>query len=383
MAFNKFLSIFLCLTFVLGYQRPNDRPSKHQELAGHRFLNTFNSSNSKLVSDYINVIAQDRQLRYWIGTSSGLAMFDEREQTWKTFLSSTSGLFDNEVEMIGQSKDDRLWFTHKPRSILDSRISCFDGSQWETIDVRTKINYRVADAATVNINPIHNLFQGKDRDLWFIVAEGIISFDGQTWGQLLKPPDTALNGRLTTYKTGLQDREGFIWIGCASRGVLRLDTRTGEWTAYNPMESRWKAKHDGLDGLREIRATGVKYIYEDRQQRLWFATGDGNIYVYNKRLNSWACYNLIEILSLTPRTNLSLTPDMQTLLVSAIYQTRAGDIMIATERGLAIFFEDKQKWHIFTPRNSVLPAEKVNTIFEDHIGRIWLGTSEGILLLEK
>ena len=57
-------------------------------------------------------------------------------------------------------------------------------------------------------------------------------------------------------------------------------------------------------------------------------------------------------------------------------------MIFGTKLGLINFNERDKEWQILTTENSVLPDNRITTIFEDRSGRIWVGTGAGIVILE-
>lgn len=57
-------------------------------------------------------------------------------------------------------------------------------------------------------------------------------------------------------------------------------------------------------------------------------------------------------------------------------------MMFGTKIGLITFNEHDKEWQILNTENSVLPDNRITTIFEDRSGRIWVGTDAGIVVLE-
>lgn len=82
------------------------------------------SSSDGLPNDVIRDIAADEKGNVWVGTPSGVAMFDG--QTWKKFDSS-SGLYSDSVHSI-TVKGDSVWV-----ATVDGSVNRFDGSTWQVM----------------------------------------------------------------------------------------------------------------------------------------------------------------------------------------------------------------------------------------------------------
>jgi len=68
--------------------------------------------------------------------------------------------------------------------------------------------------------------------------------------------------------------------------------------------------------------------------------------------------------------------------MTGIFEDKYGQILFATMQGLITFLGNENKWELLTSENSYLPGEVVTCIFEDKDSKLWLGTGQGIVVLE-
>jgi len=99
-------------------------------------------------------------------------------------------------------------------------------------------------------------------------------------------------------------------------------------------------------------------IHEDRRGRLWFADDDGHLSVYDKKGESWSSHNLAKYF-----------PQVRPGSIDAIYQDRANRMMFATEAGLIVFVESEKRWSLLTEENSEMLGDDANSIIDDKDGR--------------
>jgi ligand-binding sensor domain-containing protein len=75
--------------------------------------------------------------------------------------------------------------------------------------------------------------------------------------------------------------------------------------------------------------------------------------------------------------------DLSIEVIDGLYLDKAGIMMLETDVGLITFDEKENKWGLLTGPDSTMPGSYVRCIFEGKNGRIWIGASRGILLLEQ
>lgn len=144
------------------------------------------------------------------------------------------------------------------------------------------------------------------------------------------------------------------------------------------MQKKDSPHEENLNVFREIAGSEVNCIYEDRKARLWVATGDGRVYMFDKDKVHWTSYNLFERI---PKGKKKTSARLPSLRIFTMYQDQSGLMMFGTELGFVVLSEADNARRIFNADNSALPVDRVYSIMEDRLGRIWLG-SKCIVVLE-
>ena len=145
----------------------------------------------------------------------------------------------------------------------------------------------------------------------------------------------------------LRDRDGGLWIGTHTRGIIHV--RRGRADVFT--------KLDGLSG------NTTSSIFEDREGNVWVATVGG-----------------LDRFRELPITNISTKQGLSSDAVQSVLAATDGSIWIATRDGLTRRKVDQTT--VFR-KASGLPDDSVQSLFEDYRGRIWASTDRGLAYLEN
>ena len=155
-------------------------------------------------------------------------------------------------------------------------------------------------------------------------------------------------GRQFTAGRLLLDRDGGLWIGTNGRGLLHVHQgRTDLFT-----------RSDGLSGDLAFS------VFEDREGDIWVATRDGL-----DRFRDFAI------------PTISVKQGLSNGSVESVLAARDGSLWVGTLDGL-------NRWNhwritIYRNRNSRLPDDVVESLFQDDQGRIWASTRRGVAYSEN
>ena len=224
--------------------------------------------------------------------------------------------------------------------------------------------------------------------LWFGTVEGINRFDGNEFKAYRS--DKGLLSKYST--TALEDRHKQLWIGtmgggigCLSNGRIKYySTNDGlpADTIISIAEDKngllWIGTENGLcsfDGTRfkttklrkKLNSNFINSISIDKKDQLWFATSDG----------------LFHFSIQDPQGDLQINSISQGLLdnrVNIVYHDSKGNVWIGTPKGLNCLLEGKVL--TLTTANGLV-NNYVISINEDNSGKIWIGTIGGISILDS
>lgn len=361
-------------TTASSNSQESEKPVRSRTIAQHRvvrLLERNDSTGTPLLG--IKLVFEDRQERYWLISDYRVHVYcGSRSEFSPVKIPEFTGVF-------GLSKDDKLWYV--PMTLLRSApapdirrfpvgfdmmqtMKCFDLSSWQESELAPETRKAIEQSGS----SIMSFFPGRSEKLWCLLREldsrnnSLMLYDGQKWTGPFAPQTSSgdrIPSRAAHANIGFQDSEGFVWLPGIK--VVRFDPNNNEWKSYP------KAPN--------ILANS---IYEDRKGRIWLGGSHSDVCVYDKALGAWTKYKLVDHL---PR--LADKNDAARLVIETIYQDQAGQMMFGTRLGLFTFGEAENKWELVTSRNSGLPTDWVTCISEDRSGRVWIGTSHGVVVLSE
>jgi signal transduction histidine kinase/ligand-binding sensor domain-containing protein/CheY-like chemotaxis protein/HPt (histidine-containing phosphotransfer) domain-containing protein len=214
---------------------------------------------------------------------------------------------------------------------------------------------------------IWHIATDKDGQLWLAVKNGgVARFDPrteriQTWRH--DPADPATLSSDST-RTLLIASDGRIWIGTTGGGLNVLDPRSGRITRF---------RHDPLTP-DSLSSDVVTALAEDRNGVIWVGTDNG----LNRLASRSGRFRRFQHDASTPQ---SLPSDR----VSTLHVSRSGGLWVGSfDRGLARFNGDERGFEAFVPgADGALSSGDVRAILDDGSGQLWVGTANGLNLLDQ
>ena len=149
-------------------------------------------------------------------------------------------------------------------------------------DELNQLNYRLSEPHGLNTDPIYDAFCDKQGNIWLGTYFGGINFwSGQqsffrTWTSGFGK--WQLSGNVVSCLD--EDLDGNLWIGLEDKGLNKLDPKTGEMIHY--------CSENGTDRLSYDNLHDIAFVGKDE---LWIGTYTGGINVLNTNTNHFRYYN--------------------------------------------------------------------------------------------
>ena len=373
---------------------------------------------------YILALAQTRDGYLWLGTAFGLWRFDGvRSVPWQP--PARTSLPDSRIRALLAARDGTLWIgtwaglaswdgrrlINYPRFsaiainsvVQDREGTVWVGGQSSTTGLLCAIrggipqcigeDNRFGATASAYVDHNEGLWVAGTNNVWRWKpgSPKRYSLPEPLSGSLETLSETSPGNIMVATRTGLQqlidrkfepfplpqllentefhgvlrDRDGALWIGTNNRGLLHF--HHGRFDIF-----------DQSDGLSDERVTK---LFEDHEGNMWVATLDG-----------LDCFRALPVTTYSRRQGVSGVP-------GSVLAAKDGSIWFASTAGLyrgqdgRMFAYSRQSRH---PDSSPIPAatdgeiailslpeNPWGSLFQDRLGRIWLGSLSGLGYLQN
>ncbi len=222
-------------------------------------------------------------------------------------------------------------------------------------------------------NFVWRILQDSRGFLWFATRDGLSRYDGYKFTNFRHQGDGTVSHN--DIWAVYEDRAGTLWVGTYGGGLNKFDRATQTFTYY---------RHDPQDP-HSLSDDHVRAIYEfaDEPGILWIATYGGGLNRFDTKKEIFTHY----------RHNSNDPHSLPNDQIWCMYEDKAGNFWLGTYEGLAMMNPQQrrnaanQTAVAFTtyrpdPENpKSLSAGVVTSIFQDRHGSFWVGTGEGGLNL--
>lgn len=328
---------------IYNYDTHNNRLNHYDKDTRDITLNT----------NVINTIVQDDDKNIWVGTDHGGI--------------NLINLVTRQINYILTREDDNRALSENSVVLYkDSNGIIWAGTYKHGVNYYHKdiiqfpiVKHYIADKASLPYEDVNCFIEDKAGNLWIGTnGGGLISYN-KTTKQYTQYKHNPANPNSLSNDVVISlfiDHENKFWIGTYFGGVNRMEGSSFVHYQHND---------NNPNSLSDDR---VYTITEDSKHQLWFGTFAGALNIYN------------------PATNNFIHPGyiMSSEYTSIIYEDRDKNIWIGRDRGVDVVINKTQKVkHYFNqPGNpNSLIANDVNRVLQDKNGLFWIGTKDGLSIL--
>ena len=376
-----------------------------------------------LPGNNVRCVYGDSKGRIWVGTDTGLALFDPQKRSF-TKVTDADDRYDDNIYDVCEMADGTLWVATDIGGVKTVEGLSMVSGQWSSLNTRSIVQDEYGNIWVGNHSTGVDFVSAGKQDFHLLdykdpagrqTAVSAIAADTEqgvwmaTVSELLLYHDGAVKGRWSslngihreyTATTQLMtDHQGGVWLGIDDQGAYRFDKTTKRLTPIpiSPEGSDIHCFAEGNDGDNNgrvwIGAEFGVYLYENGRatmqqfvsktihspatsvietapQRLFIATlGDG-IYTFDLSDNTYR--------------HLSVREGLPSGKVNYTIAGKQGEgAWLATDAGLVNVKDVGTLTGITVYTNDVGNANHILAMQEDTSGRIWMSTSAGVSCFVK
>jgi signal transduction histidine kinase/ligand-binding sensor domain-containing protein/CheY-like chemotaxis protein len=307
----------------------------------------------------VNRIFEDRDGALWVCTvDRGLLKLDRERKTFTRYSNhpgDPNSLPNDSVQSMLEDAEGELW------AGTVSGLARFQRAQPSFVNYR----HEPHDPNSLHNGMIWSTLADDRGFLWIGDEDGLNRLDRRT-GQFsfyqhhFNDPHSLSYNKVAAIR---EDPSGTLWFGTYGGGLDRFDSKTGQFFTY-----RHRPKDPG-----SLSSDAVLSLLIDRQGTLWVGTQGGGLDRFDKATGRFTTY-LNE-------------PANPALPILDLYEDRAGMLWVGTA-GQGLFRFDPRTKQVTSYRHNSddprsLSSDKVNVIREDPQGHLWVGSADGLNLLDR
>jgi signal transduction histidine kinase/ligand-binding sensor domain-containing protein len=341
----------------------------------------------------VTTMLEDRNGTLWIAThGSGLLKFDREHQRFIRYRNDPTdpdSLPQNNVESLIVDREGGIW----------AGLGRVGAAHFDTISPPFH-SFPHLDSPKNTVKPfVGAIYEDSERALWIGTPAALNRID-RGGGRYTYYRLTAGPADGTDVIAIGEDRSGGLWVGTYGHGLLHFDRRTGQFHTY---------RHNPADPY-SLSSDIVFHLLVDHNGRLWAATSGGLsrfdaaterfiTYKPDQQGNNFFYLQLVEdqegilwlgsefagLQRFDPATgkftvylhDLSRSDGLSDNRVNSVYFDHSGAMWVGTQNGLDKLDRKEGTFTVFTARNG-LAGNAVGCVLEDDHGLLWMSTNSGI-----
>jgi signal transduction histidine kinase/ligand-binding sensor domain-containing protein len=340
-----------------------------------------------LSTNNITWSGEDRNGDFWVGTADGLDKFDRA--TGKVLLHIP--VPDPIQVAFFEDRFGLFWIYHE----FGTGLAIYDRAS----NTLTKYSFYRQEPSPDAMTGVTGMIEDRNGNLWLgSPGVGLLQFD-RNKHRFIRYPNRAGDQHSIAEDKVIalsQDREGNIWTGLHSVGPNHFSPDKSAFEVFKHQAddpnslsldfvnailadsrgSLWLANDDGVNRLdrKTGKLTGIALgigtkpmiinITEDRSGMLWFGTYGRGLYSYDPNSGRSKSY----------RHNSGDPTSLSSDIVWRTFEDHAGNLWVGTSDGLDLLDRDKQGFQVYQPELNGGLKQVYVRIAEDEKGTLWLGT---------
>lgn len=285
----------------------------------------------------VNVIREDKDDKYWIGTDdNGIFQFNAKTHEITPF---------KDAESIGST----YYCIHDLLVDGDKLYAATYGRGLEIFDLKTGRKdthlHNPKDSTSIPSSRVFVLYKASNGCIYVGTSNGVCTYN----------PDqrnfTRINSVIGRISAIIEDYHGEIWIGTNISGLYSYNLKSRQTKLY---------QHSG--DPKSLNKNVITALTIDSKKRLWIGTYGQGICRYNEETNDFTRYDHLElpnkiISSIIPKGNL---------------------LWISTNKGLVAYNPDTEHMKIYSKSNGLYNEQFTpRSGVESSDGRLFLGSTDG------
>lgn len=312
----------------------------------------------------INVksILIDSKGQLWVGVDkNGLFRYDNLK---KEFIKYPSGKVSNFAHLIYEDKFGNIWI-----GTWGEGLVLVKNSNDPQKTMYTYFKHNKNHAGSIGSDIIYAIKQDSiSGDLWIGHQQGlsILKYDNTDYRFINFSPEKSNSNLSNNEVSGiLQDKNGNMWLGTIGGGINKTNLNSRKFKYIQlPTELTNKTK-----------TKNITAINSDNDKNLWVGLKNNGLIIFNPEKNRDRVIQINNRIPIHANIRCILPVD------------NGNKMLVGTDEYGLYVFDNVSKEHKclnFNNKNSdIVYNNNILEIFEDQSGHIWLGTGNGISIIDK